>query len=246
MRKNLLNRILKICFSVVSFTILPLLAVWHICYGLTAGYPLFAVWIVLTFLIVTARWRVALNAFLFGAVCYVLTLYASLMQYNSRTAEMCARIDDGNRLSIQEKIGVYGLNILMGLAGYSVFPEASAETLLLCIPTENRRRIFQGDFFLKSKRIRRALKNGQTAVSWSLSDLTSFGPEARAGLALNPCTIHRTSDLVEVEVDVRYSRNFTVQLLGFIRIEEKLFWHLQEEGWLFPYQAVWQAPMTEL
>ena len=58
-------------------------------------------------------------------------------------------------LTIKDKIGIYGLNILMGLAAYPIYPEVSKETLYLIFPAPGDKiRVFDGRGFLGSWKIK--------------------------------------------------------------------------------------------
>jgi hypothetical protein len=185
-----------------------------------------------------------------------------------RSIARLALLDRSPRaFSLRDKLGVYGLNVAMGISGLLLYPEAAQETLWLMVPTSSGRRHFSSDFAAASLPIARVFKSferqivettetdrivlPQAHVAWSSapspSDLGS--PDVRALLALNPCNVagvaRRRGDAwqldVSIEVRVAYPRQSRTCLLRDpqLCVEEGLFWVLQEAGWLHPYTAVW-------
>lgn len=166
--------------------------------------------------------------------------------------------------TLEEKLGIYGSNIAMGIGGY-VFrmPEAAKETLLLCVPGPEERR-WTSDFAMRSRLVRGQLSK----FVYHLKDLPSakveasmkeiriawhdyFADSRRVSLALNAFRLSakakREKNRWRIEcsgwVPVRYPKRswthlFTIKSTRFY-VEEGLFWALQQEGWLFPYNAVW-------
>jgi hypothetical protein len=152
---------------------------------------------------------------------------------------------------------------MMGAAGYPLYPEASRETLLMMFePGPLARRVFYSDFAIGSKRIRTQLQEcrdrlsrGDTAavqmrIVWDKSEYRLTDPEARYGLALNQTwlwlTPRRTAKgwLIDVrhDVGIEYPDSAYVTLVSRprLRVEEGLFWVLQNCGWLHPYTAEWR------
>ncbi len=172
---------------------------------------------------------------------------------------------DNKKFSLRDKLGVFGLNILMGVMGYPIYPEASKETLLLIFsPPDNGFRVFDGKVFLKSMKVRRILENELNKLKrksflrdttiyktllWSIDDYKLGRREARYALALNGgvmiIRLKRTDDQIIPEitlrVHVKYAKRKYVYLITHpkLGVEEGLFWRLQKEGWLHPYWADW-------
>lgn len=172
-------------------------------------------------------------------------------------------------LSTKEKIEIYGLNLLMGVAALPVYPEVARETLTLTIPNSSgKKRIFKSDFMLNSPQIKEELdklyidlqeygpsnKNHfiEKRVSWPANAYSKlFSVEARAALALNPCLLTIEANYIAEDswqisvsclVDVSYPEKSYVTILDDpeLRVEEGLFFQLQKNGWLHPYRAEWQ------
>lgn len=175
-------------------------------------------------------------------------------------------------LSLRDKLGIYGLNVAMGLAALPLYPEAARETLLLAVPPDptSGRRVFRSSFAMRSTRVREVVESfkaqlrsakGTTAalepvrVSWPSTAYRQLGgSEARVALALNPSDVSAVARRsgrgweleVRVEVRVEYPKRASVLLIESprLRVEEGLFWALQQAGWLHPYTAVWEFQET--
>ena len=80
-------------------------------------------------------------------------------------------------------------------------------------------------------------------------------PEARIALALNTGTLYIEDGKAKVSVPSTWPKqsdyrdhSWTTPLVsvpGFpeIRVQEGLFWVLEQEGWIYPYTAVWEADL---
>ncbi|MBN1899202.1 MAG: hypothetical protein JW827_10515 [Spirochaetes bacterium] len=183
-----------------------------------------------------------------------------------RLAEIPRNKNTLNKFSFKDKIGIYGLNILMGAAGCFFYPEVSKETLLLMFPHgKDKKRVFRSDFALRSKKVTGELKRfieslesarpekmtyGPKKILWNPEAYQAFNDEARVALALNMVRLKafavkqekKYKIKVELKVKCAYPRSSYVTLIKEpeLKIEEGLFWVLQEAGWLFPYTAIWQ------
>jgi hypothetical protein len=130
-------------------------------------------------------------------------------------------------------------------------------------PGPSARRVFHSDFVLGSHKVRGSLRDfaaglqpddsastrnyGPVAIEWSKSDYRLTEPEARYALALNQTRLTARAErggerwLMDVrdEMEVKYPESSYVTLVGRpkLRIEEGLFWVLQNCGWLHPYTA---------
>jgi hypothetical protein len=163
-----------------------------------------------------------------------------------------ARIESGQELTFKEKASIYGLNFFMSVIAFPIYPEVAKESFYLMFKTEDGIRVFEDDFFMGSERIRLALKNKKSKVTWSGSEYLLGNKESRYALALNPCSlkVKEFEDFSEisVEVPIRYPEKYRAVLLKVpfeIAIEEGLFHYLQEEKWLHPYKAIWGATVKK-
>ena len=174
---------------------------------------------------------------------------------------------NSSAFDLGDRLGIYGLNIVMGVVGYPFYPEASKETLLMMFePGPLARRVFYSDFGLGSRKVRWRLKDfadslqsddssscrsyGPARIEWNKSDYRLSEPEARYALALNQTVLTARAErrgthwLIDVryEMEVRYPDSIMVTLITRprLRMEEGLFNVLQDCGWLHPYTAEWR------
>jgi len=193
-------------------------------------------------------------------------------ELNNRIAQLAAKPRNQDSLAdffLRDKIGIYGLNVIIGAVAYPLYPEAARETLFMIFKKPNGIRIFESDFALGSVKIRKVLESfrenlethpGDKAefkkqVFWPLSDYAFGNEESRYALALNPVdvsilAIKRNSRWdMEVHLQVRcaYPRNSYVTLMTKpeLKMEEGLFWILQQAGWLHPYLAEYHFHLKE-
>ena len=159
-----------------------------------------------------------------------------------------AKIESGQELSFKEKASIYGLNFFMSVFAYPIYPEVAKESFYLMFKTEDGTRVFEDDFFMESQKIRDAIKNKNSRVTWRESEYIMGNKESRYALALNPCNldIKEFEDFSEisVEVPVAYpvkSRAVLVNAPIEITVEEGLFHYLQKENWFHPYTAIWKT-----
>ena len=200
---------------------------------------------------------------------FALTFNLSIAEIHNRLsilAKQTRSADSTAAFTLRDKLGIYGLNIVMAASAYPVYPEISRQTLLMIFPRpDNQLRVFESDFALQSKKIRLILssfirsldKRGQTdtvsleqRVHWDARDYRFGHAESRYALALNPsnmtltATRQQTKWLISVSLKVLcdYPQNSRVTLIEEpeLAIEEGLFWVLQQEGWLHPYTADWR------
>jgi hypothetical protein len=183
-----------------------------------------------------------------------------------------ARRKDAATLTFRDRLGVYGLNAVMGAGGWLAgFPEVAAETLALAWPGAPARS-WSSDFAMGSPRVRAVVREALSAlpaapngtevdlparrVSWP-----SYGHDEdsmRVALALNsPFWLRgharRTGATWTIQLAgtaaVAYPRRFLLPL-GVLRdgqpwgLDEGLFWDLQQAGWLHPYTAEWRWAIT--
>jgi hypothetical protein len=170
--------------------------------------------------------------------------------------------------STTDKLGIYGLNIVMGLGGLIAgFPEVAQETLCLTVEGPSTR-TWHSDFAMRSPKVRAGVRqlaavaeahgddeNPLTLptmhIAWSAYSMKL--DSARVALALNSPfelggTAHREGAGWRLELVGRakaeYPRRSVHHLFSLdgksIELDEGLFWVLQESGWLHPYFAEWR------
>jgi hypothetical protein len=268
---SLIGRLAGIVAGIILFLLaLPflLLAGW----GLLFNAPTLAVvaftaaWILVPLFNRIKAVRVLKFGVSFVLVPATLALAPLMMQEVDQKVEQLSRKprNDMSAFTMQDRVGVYGLNIVMGVVGYPFYPEASKETMLMMFePGPSARRVFHSDFGLGSYKIRAPLRDfatrlqrgdstfsssyGPVRVEWLRSDYRLTEPEARYALALNQTKLTARAErrgerwLIDVrhEMEVKYPESISVTLVGRprLRVEEGLFWVLQNCGWLHPYTA---------
>ena len=211
--------------------------------------------------------------FVAGTVCYIilliLTYKVPISEINAGINRLSAKIHKSNEassLNLKEKIGVYGLNIIMGLAAFPVYPEASLETLFLIFPApKGESRIFHSNFAERSDLVRHKIYDFNILLNSRKENIVLFGPERlkwrdeaykkfgsaeeRVALALNSgdLTINAQrsgggwKELVSIRVKVKYMQYSQTLILSDpeLIVDEGLFRVLEDCGWLQPYYAVW-------
>lgn len=246
MCKSICINVIVFCISLFLFIFYSWLSTWTIMLGFV-GLLLLSIGLIL--------WKYKDIKFVFLSwfvllLCSLLLTPNSISAYNLKTKEYLARIKKGDSLNFIEKTSIFGLNIFISAGGYLLFPEVSKESFYMVFKTNNTVRTFESDFFLNSKHIQKAIKNKQNRVSWKSSEYDIRNPEARYGLALNPCILKIKSmkayTYYSVTVDVDYKcleSNAVLFACGqySLMVEEGLFNYLQKEAWLHPYKAIWVA-----
>ena len=174
----------------------------------------------------------------------------SLNRYNQKTDEYMGKIESGQELNFKEKASIYGLNFFMSVFAFPIYPEVAKESFYLMFKTDDGTRVFEDDFFMESQKVRDAIKNKTSRVSWSGSEYILGNKESRYALALNPCNLvikeFEGFSEITVEVQVAYPEKSRAVLLKVpfeIAVEEGLFHYLQEEKWLHPYKAIWKTTL---
>lgn len=165
--------------------------------------------------------------------------------------------------SFLDKLSIYNTNLVISFYG-RLFgaPEYGKQSLRLCIKTRNDRE-WSSDFAMKSPTVTGVIKNWEALLrrqKKNVSDLMlpsrkiswrNYVDDRRVALALNPVILEakacpegdRWRLDCKAELRVKYRRNAKRVLLTTGRetlvLAEGPFWALQQEGWLFPYTAVW-------
>ena len=225
-----------------------------------------AAWILLPLFNRIKAVRVLKFAVSFMIVPAALALGPMMIQEVDQKVEQLSRKprNDMSAFTLQDRVGIYGLNIVMSVVGFPLYPEASRETLLMMFdPGPLARRVFHSDFGLGSSKVRAPLRDfaarlqqgdstssrsyGPVRVEWTKSDYRLTESEARYALALNQTRLTAQAERrgerwlihARCEMEVKYPESTYVTLVGRprLRVEEGLFWVLQNYGWLHPYTA---------
>ena len=268
-----MNRIripLIIIMSALSLSVFIIFA-WIILFG--AFYSAFIVFLgLLVFLPVKVThrryWIIRASVFVIGLILLITTIHYSIGEVNNGINSLTKKPRNQSSLSsfsTKDKLGIYGLNVMMGLVGYPIYPEVSKETLMIIFPPpRNGIRIFHSDFAISSDKVNAAIRDFNAdlkdrsekefrvvkRISWSTNEYSLGKKEARYALALNPSIVSLNASKKDslwvidicIRVKIEYPQNCSVILLSKpeLRVEEGLFWVLQQSGWLFPYTAEWK------
>ncbi|MBL7067435.1 MAG: hypothetical protein ISS29_06200 [Candidatus Marinimicrobia bacterium] len=165
--------------------------------------------------------------------------------------------------SFFDKLSIYNTNLVISFYG-RLFgaPEYGKQSLGLCIKTRNDREWFS-DFAMKSPKVTGVIKNWKTLLRRQKKNVSrlmlpsrkiswrNYVDDRRVALALNPVILEAKACPVgdrwrldcKAKLLVKYRKNAKRVLLTTGReplvLAEGPFWALQQEGWLFPYTAVW-------
>ncbi len=97
-----------------------------------------------------------------GLILLLSTIHIPFKEVNGRIRYLASKPRNEKSVmsfSTRQKMGIYGLNIMMGVLAYPIYPEVSRETLMMIFPSpKNGIRTFESDFSLKSKKVRTLLK----------------------------------------------------------------------------------------
>ena len=184
---------------------------------------------------------------IFLAVLLLLALsFAGLQRLN----HLSARPIELSEFSWFNKVEIYTAYVLMNALGAPLYPEIAKEASLMLLPSsKDKEMTFESDFFLKSEFIQNKLDNYSEPVrlAWPPNSYRLGGSETRIALALNTGTLHVEDGKAKVSVPCTWPKQSLVNvgLPGFldIRVQEGLFWVLEQEGWIYPYTAVWEADL---
>ena len=158
-----------------------------------------------------------------------------------------------DNFSTFNKVEIYTAYILMNVLGYPLYPEISKEAMLMLNPSVRDKEIhFESNFFLESKVVKEAINNYSkpTNLYWHPSNYVIGNPEARVSLTFNGAKLIKENTTVKVVVPCSWpkwsnykDKTYTTPLSVFpeIRVQEGLFWVLEQEGWIHPYTAIWKT-----
>ena len=183
----------------------------------------------------------------FLAVLLLLALsFAGLQRLN----HLSARPVELSEFSWFNKVEIYTAYVLMNVLGAPLYPEIAKEASLMLLPSsEGQEMTFESDFFLESRFIQNALDNYSEPVrlAWPPNSYGLGNAETRIALALNTGTLHVEDGKAKVSVPCTWPKQSLVNVglpgLLDIRVQEGLFWVLEQEGWIHPYTAVWEADL---
>ena len=183
----------------------------------------------------------------FLAVLLLLALsFAGLQRLN----HLSARPVELSEFSWFNKVEIYTAYVLMNVLGAPLYPEIAKEASLMLLPSsEGQEMTFESDFFLESRFIQNALDNYSEPVrlAWPPNSYGLGNAETRIALALNTGTLHVEDGRAKVSVPCTWPKQSLVNVglpgLLDIRVQEGLFWILEQEGWIYPYTAVWEADL---
>ena len=181
------------------------------------------------------------------AVLLLLALsFAGLQRLN----HLSARPVELSEFSWFNKVEIYTAYVLMNVLGAPLYPEIAKEASLMLLPSsEGQEMTFESDFFLESRFIQNALDNYSEPVrlAWPPNSYGLGNAETRIALALNTGTLHVEDGKAKVSVPCTWPKQSLVNVglpgLLDIRVQEGLFWVLEQEGWIYPYTAVWEADL---
>jgi len=240
-------------FSIILVLIYLFLIVWTFCYTLFVCYLLVAAFsaCIIIYLLHKSK-RQAIRFLLLGLFLFCVLSPFNLKQYNRRAEQLQNRINHKGELSTKEKMGVYGCLLMITVFDLIPFPEAATENYYLLFPSKDGQRFFYDQSILKSPSIQRALKlKAKGYIEWNRWNFVR-NKDFRYAIAFDPCTV-TTSEKdgykqVILTTDFGYRQNFvTTHASNFLRglftfrVDEGLFFYLQQKGWLHPYKAIWIA-----
>lgn len=224
-------------------------------------------WLLCWQMLLGGGWWIALGVLLlFPQKTWVKVLYPllgllliplCLLRYSQGVDRMMEKLEGGpEALGLHDRLALYGLNGMMGLAGGLLgAPEASVETLLLMVPSSGERAWESQRFPLCAPKVAAAVARQQEQaqagdqsfaprnVQWALSE------QGRGGLALNPMLLQTTRSGSQLHVrgivQVDYVADYSLPILKLgpmnIRVEQGLFHALEELGWLHPYALSYES-----
>jgi hypothetical protein len=177
-----------------------------------------------------------------------------------RLNELNQKPFDSSQFSWINKVEIYTLGLVMSVIAYPLYPEIAQEHLMLYRPFEGKTKVINDDFFLRSKRIRKAIDEAKSTgkevrLWWPISDY-ALKPswdqywESRVALAFNGGWLRVQGDQVIARIPIKYPKRafapiVTIPWVGTLGVEEGLFWVLQQEGWYHTGEVEWIAYLDE-
>ena len=133
---------------------------------------------------------------------------------------------------------IYALGAVMSALAYPIYPEIAIEHMALYFKKKSKSK---SDFFMSSKVVQKAIKQytKPTMLVWDSKAYMFGNSEARVALALNGAILTKNKNQITIEVPIKYPRYAVAKLLPGIKINEGLFWVLQEKGWYHTGVMTW-------
>lgn len=230
---------------------------WTYCYSLYVSYLLTAAFVasIIIFCVNRSK-RQSVKFLLLGIVLFMLLSPFNIKQYNRHAESFQKRVSNNEELNTEERLGIYGCLIMVTLFDMVPFPEAGTQNFYLFFPSVAKERVFYSNSILNAPSIRREVKKETKGyVKWDRW-ASIFDADFRYALAFQNCRINTEQKKgyreVTVSTDFQYRKDhFTFHANNILRgifafrIDEGLFWYLQEKGWLHPYTAVWKAELKD-
>lgn len=222
-------------------------------------------------LIIPVIWKYKYLKFIYFITVLIITISTyqqPIKEINRQIEYLSTKPRDIQNLqffTLRDKIGIYGLNLLMSLTAYPIYPEISKESFLMIFKTSSNKRTFKSDFPEGSKVINNYINEfnnnlisldkdinyyeTEKRISWSSGYYKLGNKEARYALALNPSNTSFSAQkingywevIIKFIVDCKYPQHSNITIISEpeLKVEEGLFWVLQELKWLYPYRAIW-------
>jgi hypothetical protein len=261
MKSKTLLCVLK-CFFFYSFYFVLVLTyifliAWTFCYSLYVCYLLTAALgaSIIIFYVNNSK-RQSVKFLILGLVFFFVLSPLNIKQYNSRAATFQDRVNRNEELNKKERLGLYGCLMIVTFFNIISFRELGTQNFYLFFPVKNQQRVFYSNSILNSPSIMREVKKKSNGhIQWN--KFTSvFDPDFRYALAFKNSSI--ATEITNGYREVVITRNFSYRKNHFtyhagnifrglfsFRIDEGLFWYLQQKGWLHPYKAIWIAKLRD-
>ena len=166
-----------------------------------------------------------------------------------------------DNFSTFNKVEIYTAYILMNVLGYPLYPEISKEAMLMLDPSVRNKEIhFESHKIHLNKRTSFHSKIEYDLKNSNLSNLVLGIEYENPGLVFGIALIEsneldwfkliKENTTVKVVVPCSWpkwsnykDKTYTTPLSVFpeIKVQEGLFWILEQEGWIHPYTAIWKT-----
>jgi hypothetical protein len=237
---------LKTILSYLLILVFTPFVIWNASFGLYISLLLIPIFIYFSFKFFQERkFKFIYFGLVSGFFVYMFALPLTLHQLKEKQRQYITQINTGKHLSTIQKANVYGLNLTASFVALPLFPEVALESLLILIPDEDKKRSFESDFFLKSKKVQEAIRSGKKKgrIIWRKQDY--FNSEARVALALNITNYEILNDgKMKVWTEINYpKRNEVIVGNEIVKavVEEGLFRYLVDQGWFKAYRIYYTS-----
>ena len=264
---KLVKLVLAILMGIISFFVF-ILFFWSILLRGPVLIAFSAIMLAVFFPIKLGNKQYTITRIIIGIAALVIILMFSdlpIREINKRVNEWDYTLEKRgiSGYSFFDKLSIYNTNLVISFYG-RLFgaPEYGKQSLRLCMKTRNDRE-WSSDFAMKSSKVTGVIKNWCVLLKRRRKNVThmilptrkiswrNYVDDRRAALALNPVFLEAKACPVgdrwrldcEAKLRVKYRKNAKRVLLTTSRetliLAEGPFWALQQEGWLFPYTAIW-------